>query len=53
MKAHDETIEMVLTMVQGSKEILRATIALRKGKYMLLAGCPLKEGTLLTAVSAR
>jgi len=53
VKAQGDTIEMILTMVQGSRDILRTTIVLRKGKYMLLAGCPLKEGTLLTAISAR
>ena len=53
VKSQGETIEMVLTMLQGSKEIVRTTIVLTKGKYMLLAGCQLKGGTLLTAVSAR
>ncbi len=53
VKAQGDTIKMILTMVHESKDIMRTTIELPKGQYMLLAGCPLKEGTLLTAVSAR
>jgi hypothetical protein len=56
----DDTIELALTMVLADKdpkekprEILSTTLRIRKGKYMLLGGWRLKEGTLLTAVSAR
>jgi hypothetical protein len=56
--AAEETIELVIAMVrteEGGKarEVFSTTLRLKKGKYMLLGGWKLKEGTLLTAISAR
>ena len=56
--AAEETIELAIAMArteEGGKvrEVFSTTLRLKKGKYMLLGGWKLKDGTLLTAISAR